>query len=166
MNQLKIHEVEDGLVGHLKAALPAMDRQIASLTNGDFNAGGDVIVTDLPAIRVFYRTGPLARGAGRMNDSTALTYDAALGFVVLCGASNMRSRAEERKDALELVDDVLDALAGKRLEGLPSYQMSRGPQVVLQNAGELFQFGPDGTWYAVPVVVEGITQYERNAAAA
>lgn len=157
-NRLEIHEVEDALVGHLKAKLPAMQRQIASLTDGDFDGAGDVIVTDLPAVRVFFRSGRLNPG----RDITALTYQAALGFVVLCGAQSLRDKADERQDAQKLAGDVLRVLAGKRLENLPS--SGQRPQVVLGPEVALFQTGPQGTWYAVAVTVEGITQYEENAA--
>lgn len=162
MNQLKIHEVEDAIVEHLKASFPGMAKQIASLTDSDVDGDAEMIVTDMPAIRVLYRTGKL----DRLTDQTALTYEAALQFVVLCGAKDLGTAANERQAALKLVSDVLDKLAGKRLEALASYQAGSRPQIVLQGA-ELFQApGQSGTWYAVPISVEGVTQYDENEASA
>jgi phage gp37-like protein len=163
LNQLRIDEVEDAIVAHLQAALPGIAGHIASLSSEDFDEGGDAIVTDLPAVRVFYRTGAL----DAKNDQTALTYDARLAFVVMVGASNMRSRDDERKDALKLLGDVANQLAGKRLAGLASRSADASrPTIVLENPGELMESTHRGTWYALPIVVEGKSQYEANSAAA
>jgi len=160
---LSILECRDALVAHIKAALPDLAMFTAALSDGDVDGDGDVMVTGGKFVRVFYRAGRFAVG----RDQTALTYAGTLGFVVLVGAAQLGPKRKENDDALALVDLVLNVLAGKRLENLPSRQGgSSRPQVILQDVALFGGPGPKGTWYGISVVVEGSSQYESNASAA
>ena len=154
MNQTRIAEVEDALVELLKAKLPDV-KNIGALTEGDINEE-DQIVTDTPAIRMFFGSEQFDRA----RDLMALTYQSGQSWTLLCGAQNQRDLGSERKNALDLLSRVLDALAGARLV-LPA--QTQGAQVVLKRAG-LLQTGPDGTWYLVEFAVESIVQFTGNAA--
>jgi len=155
MNQTRIREVEDALLGLLKAALPDV-KNIAALTEGDVNEE-DQLIAEPPAIRLFFG----AESFDRARDHMALTYQSGQSWTALCGAQNRRGVEDERADALELLGRVLDALAGARLAGLAS--QTQGPQVVLKRVG-LLQMGPDGTWYLVEFAVESIVQFTGNGA--
>lgn len=152
MNLTRISEVEDALVALLKSKLDVRD--IAALTEGDFNED-DQIVTSTPAIRIFFRSEQL----DRRTDNTALTYQSGQSWMVLCGAQNVRDFQTERQGAQDLVSRAMDALAGAR-PALPS--QTQGPQMVLVSVS-LFQVSSEGTWYALECVLESIVQFRANA---
>jgi phage gp37-like protein len=153
MNQTRLAEVEDALIGRLKDKLNDVG-DIAALTAGDFN-DQDQLITGTPAIRVFFRTEQLDR---RVTDQTATTYQSIQAWIVLCGAQSLRDFASERIDAQNITSRACDALAGFRPK-MPSQE--QGPQVVLKSV-QLFQAGAGGSWYALEVHVESITQFGVN----
>lgn len=155
-NQTLIAEAEDALIALLKAQLGGATG-VAAVTSQDFDEAGDIIAVP-PAIRVLFRRETLESG----RDATALTYVSLENFAALCGAENLRSIAEERKGAYELVSQVCDILAGARLT-LPSKTAGQRPTCILRGV-ELVQFGAQGTWYAVSFDVESISQMSGVAA--
>lgn len=142
-------EVEDSLVELLKSRIADV-KDIAALTEGDFSED-DQIVTETPAIRIFFRSEPF----DRTTDQTATVYQSRQSWVVLCGAQDQRDFKSERKGALELLGRVCVALAGARLT-LPS--QGQRPQVVLA-ASSVFQVGAEGTWYSLEMSVESVSSF-------
>ncbi len=158
MNKLNVAEVSEALVARL-SSIPELKDKVAQLTDGELNGDADIIITDLPAVRIFFRRGTFIEVHGPM----ALDYTDEQEFVVLCGAQNFSGPANERKDALSLLDTICDRLAGLRISGLPSHDQR--PQVVLRDRALLQPPSADyGTWYALVIAVTGITSYEANAA--
>jgi len=151
-NETLIEEVEESLILQLKAKLPDI-KAISALTEQDFDED-DRIIAATPAIRVLMRAEQLTPGA----DAQRLTYDSAQNWMALCGAQRPTTFDKERAAALLLVTRVKAALAGAKLP-LPSN--TYGAVVALAGA-ELFQLGPEGTWYAVACRVESVTQFTAN----
>lgn len=147
-----IAEVEDGLIGLLTGGLDL--NNIGTLSAEDFQ-DDDTIVTDTPAIRLFFSGEDLATV-----ELKALLYDSKQSFIVLCGAQSLRGKDDERRGAYELVTQVCDVLAGARFD-LPSHQQR--PLVKLVRV-KLMQSNENGTWYALEISVEHFHMFSGMAA--
>lgn len=149
-----IEEVEAALIAFATDKLSALNvKQISALTAEDFSED-DRIVTETPAVRFLLRSEDLTPGA----DAHRLTYESAQTWIALCGQSRPSTLDKERAAAQSLVSQMKNALAGARLP-LPSNQTGA---IVALSRIDLYQLGPEGTWYAISFQVESVTQFEAN----
>ena len=160
-SRFQVSYVEAALIALLIAVMPAaygtVDAPIAvnvdSLGDKDFDAEGQLVLKS-PAIRVrFDRT-----RRDLLHDNQRLTYQAKIGFDVLCFESSLRSKADERLQTLQLVQAVENQLAGARLllaDGTSSMPCSLGSTyLVAESTGSVDQL------FCIEVVAEGIQQYD------
>ena len=159
-SQFQISQVEAALIALLKSVMPdaygtvevPIWIDIDSLGDKDFDAEGQLVLKP-PAIRVrFDRT-----RRNLLHDNQRLTYQATVGFDILCFESSLRSKADERLQTLKLVQTVENQLAGARValaDGTNSMPCSLGSTyLVAESTGSVDQL------FCVEVVAEGIQQY-------
>jgi phage gp37-like protein len=152
-SQLKVDQVEKALITALKGALASANVQVQGLTAESFDQDGNLVIVP-PAVLVLFSSNTYAAG----KDHLKLDYQSDKEFQILCGARDPRSE-NERLGAYDVVNRVLDALAGLKL----ALDANTKTEPIFPMRVELFQFTVDGTWYSVHVNVGGIAQFTPKA---
>lgn len=146
--EFKVEDVEKALLGMIAPAFE--DADVSKIVSNDLDADG-YLIAPMPAIRVLYdsTSDQAARGTSR------LVYETAHTFQILCGARNLRSKADEDTDTKKIVTRMRALLAGAKL-ALPDGETSEP----LMLAGvQRFQFDANGMWYALTVVASSTSQF-------
>ena len=149
-----IAETQDALEKLLASKLPGVT--VRGLTGGDFEEETGRLIVAPPAVLVVLTREDLES----RRDHMALTYQSAQRFQIICGGKSLRTDAEGRVLALELLSKVCDVLAGARLTLNSSTQQ---PIVRLQSGVSLGQLDQEDVWYALPIAVESVAQFSANA---
>jgi hypothetical protein len=92
---------------------------------------------------------------GPADDNQNVRYASEQQLAVLVGLRNLRSSADEQTDALKLIVDVVNALAGVRL----TIEGKDAPPIAIVSV-EPYQFSADGLWYVVNTKIEGFAQFD------
>jgi phage gp37-like protein len=144
--------VEQGLLDVLKAEF-GDGVTVDAITENSIDDQGAIIVTP-PAVLVWF-DGEVLRPT---KDNTRTTYDAIQSYLILCGARVLTGTADERTTAKKLASEVRNVLAGLRLPIEDEDKTVLPPIAVLGT--QRFQFDKNGTWFAVPIEVEAIAQFD------
>ncbi len=146
----RLTETYSALEALLKKYVPP-GVSVQALTDEDFDFDQGLIVAKPPAVLIVLRE----EAFSAPDDLRAVLYQTSQNFSVLCGAQSLRSSAEERMGALELLSAVCDALAGARIT-LPSNNYRA--QISLVRAA-LAQLDPRGTWYELQIRMANVAQF-------
>jgi hypothetical protein len=133
-----------------------IDVDVQAISEKDFNADGDIIMTP-PSVRTFYA----GTGYEATSDLQRLSYDVAGRFMILCGAQDLTSAIAQAQASARLADQVCGILAGARLN-LPNGDQSIP---VLLKAIEPLPIDGLGMGYAVAIEVPGLAQMPGTNAA-
>ena len=148
--QLKPSEVQAALIAALKAVLTS-PIQVRGLTSRDITTDGNIIVVP-PAVLVLLDAGEDAPAPNALR----LDYLSTQRYLLLCGQRNLKDEDSERGEALDLLANVRDALAGLDMTiGDPGVEIAP----IELGGFERFQFDANGTWYAQAVHVQERAQF-------
>lgn len=136
----------------LNAAAYVAKPRIAALAAGDLDKDGFIAPSTIPpAALVAWSDWTFGEG----DDNQNVRYASEQQLAVLVGIRNLRSSSDEQTDALKLLVEVANALAGVRL----TVEGKQTPPVAIVSV-EPYQFSADGMWYAVNTKIEGFAQFD------
>jgi hypothetical protein len=125
---------------------------VAALVNKDLDNDGNIAPSTIPPAALV-AWGDWSFGGG--DDNQNVRYASAQQLAVLVGLRNLRSSAEEQTDALKLIVEVANALAGAKL----TIEGKATPPIEIVSV-EPYQFTANGLWYAVNTRIEGFAQFD------
>jgi hypothetical protein len=151
--QLKLADVEAGIIGALKAGIP--DADVLSITRRQIDSEGNIVLnSSRPTVLVVLEGG----GYIPLGDNQRISYGAELRWLALCFDQNLRSDADERAESYALVSKVVNAIAGQRIANGSDDRTE--PAFV--TGIEPFQLDDNGSWYAVRFSVGDTAQFSAK----
>lgn len=132
--------------------------QIDSVSAQSIDADGNFIVDRNAAVLIFFA----GETHSEPQDNTKTEYQSEQTYALICGARNLQSTKMERNEVLGLVSKVRKIAGAKLTIGGEEEDPAQLPPIKLLGT-EPFDFGKNGSWYAVNIVVEALVQFDSEA---